>query len=90
MDDPLQIRIEPTADPDAVKITLNRQFEGLGQSFRSAQEADLNPLAKAILSIRGVREVFLLGDFITVRKQFHASWQALGPAIQAKLFRLLK
>lgn len=90
MDEPLRIQIEPTADPDAVKITFNRRLAGLGASFRSSGDAAGNPLAAGLMSIRGVREVFLLGDFVTVRKFPDADWRSIGPAMQAKVYDVLR
>jgi len=89
MNDPLRILIEVTADPDVLKVTFNRQLEGLGMSFRSPGEAVDCPLAREVLAVPGVIAVFLLGNFLTVRKEPPADWQAIGPAIQAKIFRVL-
>jgi hypothetical protein len=86
---PPRLHIEPTADPDLVKITFDRQLPGLGSCFRSAEEARSNPLAREIFSIRGVRQVFMLGDFLTVRKDPDADWRSIGPAIQVRMLQVL-
>ncbi len=89
MAEPLRISVEPTADPDAVIIAVNRELGGQGRSYYAVAEAAGEPLAQAVLAIRGVREVSLRSSSLIVRKAPSADWQSVGPAIQAKVFQLL-
>jgi hypothetical protein len=86
----LRLKTEPTADADEVKIIANRSVtDGRGECFDSAAEAVGHPVAEALFAIPGVVQVYLLGNFIRVRKTPGARWHAIGPPIQASLHRLL-
>jgi hypothetical protein len=82
--EPLTVTAEPTPNPEAMKFALNRApFDPRhGQTFASADEALLSPLARALFAVPGVAGVFLLRDFVTVRRAPSADWSLLAPAVQ--------
>ena len=49
---------------------------GTGMYFQKADSRELqkSPLAKSILSIQGIKSIFLGKDFITVTKDAEESW----------------
>ena len=60
---------------------------GTGMYFQRGdfREIDKSPLAKAILSITGVKSIFLGKEFITVTKNTDEAWNILKPQIFTKI-----
>ena len=82
----LIVRAERTPNPEAMKFTLNRiVVEGRGETYSSVDQAFLSPLARALFAVPGVSGVFLLRDFVTIRRAAGADWQALAPAVERAL-----
>ncbi|ADH99029.1 NifU N-terminal domain-containing protein [Salisediminibacterium selenitireducens] len=79
----IEVRGEPTPNPNAMKFTANQVlFEGSGSaSFKKGQETD-HALAKELLSLDGVDNIFGFQDFVTVNKEPGAEWDDLLPKIQ--------
>ncbi|MCG3179872.1 MAG: hypothetical protein BIFFINMI_02218 [Phycisphaerae bacterium] len=86
---PLRLTVEPTTDPDEMKITASRGLESAGENFDSPQGAAGHPLAGALFRIGGVQRVYLLGNFIRIRKEPQADWRQIGPAIQTRIHEVL-
>ncbi|MBU9711481.1 NifU N-terminal domain-containing protein [Evansella tamaricis] len=78
-----EVRAEPTPNPNAMKFTANEiLFEGTGSaSFKKGDNPD-QPLAKALLSIEGVDNIFGYQDFVTVNKEAGTDWDSLLPEIE--------
>jgi hypothetical protein len=82
--DPVRVEAESTPNPNSYKFTVNREVtSGRGQTFRSAEEAMLSPLAQRLFELRGVRSIFFLKDFITVGRAVDADWDALIPEVES-------
>jgi len=76
---PLTVTVQPTPNVNAVKFVLNRRVtEGRSQTFTDPATAAV-PLARDLLGIAGVRQVFFLNDFITVTRTEGADWDAVVP-----------
>ncbi|MBI4307443.1 MAG: NifU N-terminal domain-containing protein [Chloroflexi bacterium] len=81
---PVQITVEPTPNPLAMKFTLDRPVvEGRSQSYDSPQAAERSPLAKKLFAVRGVVGVFMAANFITVRKDSDVEWEEIAPRVEA-------
>jgi|RhiMetdeSRZDD1v2_1073273.scaffolds.fasta_scaffold3908113_1 hypothetical protein len=90
MSDDLQIRIEPTPNPNAVKLSTNRPLaEGRAQSYTDPAQAFASPLARALFAVPGVVGVFLLRDFVTVTRDPDAAWETILPSAEGALRRAL-
>ena len=86
MSEPLSIRVESTPNPDAMKFSLNRTLApGRPETYSSAEQAFLAPLARALFAVPGVGGVFLLKDFVTVRRQQGHAWDTIVPAVERAL-----
>ncbi len=84
MNEELTIRAEPTPNPEAMKFALSRAVnDGRPETYTSAEQAFLAPLARAVLAVPGVAGVFLLRDFVTVRRAPGAAWDGIVPAVEA-------
>lgn len=86
---PLTVTVQPTPNVNAVKFVVNRRVtEGRSQTF-AAPGADAPPLARDLLGIPGVRQVFLLNDFITVTRSEGTEWDAIVPRAEELIRRHL-
>lgn len=75
------IQTETTPNPATLKFLPGRSVLGEGTlDLRSADDADLSPLAQRLFDVRGVAAVFLGSDFVTVTKT-EAEWPQIKPAI---------
>ncbi len=78
--DQVTVEVQPTPNVNALKFVTNRRLtEGRSRTFRTAAEAAEMPLARRLLEIPGVVQVFLLNDFITITRDPAASWEAIVP-----------
>jgi len=74
---PLTVTVQPTPNINALKFQLNRRItESRSQTF-TTQSTTSEPLARELLGIAGVRQVFFLNDFITITRVDGADWDAV-------------
>jgi NFU1 iron-sulfur cluster scaffold homolog, mitochondrial len=87
----VQVRFQPTPNPNAGKFTVDRPVvEGRSsRSFYSAAQAASDPVAAALFELDGVLGVFMVEDFITVTKDAGAGWDDLVPRVSDTLERVL-
>jgi len=84
----VRIVVQPTPNPNSVKVTLDRTVsEGGSKTYQSAEDAQESPLASAIFAVPGVTMVFLLNNFITVGKDPSASWHDILPQVEEAIRR---
>lgn len=89
MADPLTLTVQATPNVNALKFVLNRRMtEGRSQTFTDASTA-ASPLARDLLAIPGVRQVFFLNDFITVTRQDGVEWDPVVGQAEALIRRHL-
>jgi Fe-S cluster biogenesis protein NfuA len=70
--------VERTPNPNAMKFILREPLSwGVAHSFDSPEEADGDPLAKAIFAIPHVTNVFYVDHWITVTQDGDADWTDL-------------
>ena len=80
---PVQVTVEATPNPNALKFTVNRElWSGRALTVVSPAEAFTFPLAARLLDVPGVRSLFFLRDFVTVTRQPDADWESIAPAVQ--------
>lgn len=78
----LNIQIEPTPNPNALKFILNQQVKSEGNSYyRSPLECKENPLACALFTIRGVDQLHFFDNIITVTKFSYEDWEEVEPKV---------
>lgn len=84
---PVQVRFQPTPNPNAGKFTVDRKVvEGkASKSFYGPEQAASEPVAAALFALDGVVGVFMVDDFVTVTKAADAEWSALVPAVTAAI-----
>ena len=79
------VEIQPTPNPNAVKLMLDRAIVGQPTSFFNARAAEDHPLATKLFAIEGVTSLLLLGDFITINKSPAAMWADITARARAVL-----
>jgi Fe-S cluster biogenesis protein NfuA len=74
--------IEETPNPNAVKFVLKEPVSnGAARSFRDAEEAEGDALARSLFEVGHVVSVFYMGNMITVEKTDEDDWDDLLPRL---------
>ncbi|HYM70953.1 MAG TPA: NifU N-terminal domain-containing protein [bacterium] len=85
----LTVIVQPTPNVNALKFVVNRKMtEGRSQTFTDAGAA-ASPLARDLLGIAGIRQVFFLNDFITITRAEGVDWDAVVPSAEELIRRHL-
>jgi Fe-S cluster biogenesis protein NfuA len=85
------IQTETTPNPEVLKFMPGREVLGPNASggsareFRTAEEGEVSPLAKALFELGDVTRVFFGPDFLTVTKGEDAQWPHLKAPILAAI-----
>lgn len=80
------IQTETTPNPEVLKFLPGREVLGEGaREFRTPEEGDASPLAKALFDLGDVTRVFFGPDFLTVTKGEDAQWPHLKAPILAAI-----
>src|SRR5258706_9063365 len=78
--------IEETPNPNAVKFILREAISnGTVHQFGSREEAENDPLAKALFDVGHVVSVFYMDRMITVEKEDEGDWVDLLPLLAAPI-----
>lgn len=82
----LEITIQPTPNPNALKFILNRDVVAEGKvSFKAPQDCKDIPLAAALFDLRGVDQIHFFQNVITISKFSFEDWDSLEPAVQTSI-----
>ncbi|REJ75365.1 MAG: NifU family protein [Acidobacteria bacterium] len=74
--------IQETPNPNAVKFILREPVShGTSHSFKKAEDADSDVLAKSIFDVGDVVSVFYMDKMITVEKTDESDWDEVLPAL---------
>ena len=78
------VRIEPTPNPNAVKLVVEPPpAGGIRSYFNAAQaEGETDPLAHALFAIPGVTSLLIHETFVSVNKSPDASWGPIKKAAE--------
>ncbi len=86
----LNIFVEPTPNPNALKFILDREVTKNGKAtFKMSFECQNVPLAQALFDLRGVDQIHFFQNVITVSKFSFEEWQHLEPAIMTTIENML-
>ena len=88
--EPIDVSIEPTPNPNSMKFTLNRKLAEKSETYADRQQAEKSPLAKTLLQIPGVKTLFVLNNFISVGKDVAADWEEIVPKVERSLREFFK
>jgi len=74
--------IQETPNPNAVKFILKEPVSaGTSHSFKSAEAAQNDELAKSLFDVGDVVSVFYMDKMVTVEKTDEAEWDEILPAL---------
>jgi hypothetical protein len=84
---PVDVRVQRTPNPNALKFSLGRSVltGSASRTIASADAARGDPIAEPLFALAGVQSVFMVADFVTVIKTPAASWDELAPRIVSSL-----
>ena len=85
MDMPIEVKSEPTPNPNAMKFTLNRKVIEHGSCTFHADGEITNDLAKKLFAIQGVKSLFFFNNFISVSRDQSVSWNSILPKVEEVL-----
>ena len=86
MAEALEIDVQVTPNPNSLKFTLNRVVVEKGsQSFFRLEQAEDSPLGKQLLTIPGVRSVFMTSNFVSIGRDPARAWDEIVPKVQQAL-----
>lgn len=80
-------QFQPTPNPNALKCILDARLPDPPRSFRSAAEAQADPLGASLFQVKGVAGLLLNGDWMTVSKRPEADWPSVKKGVQDVLRR---
>ena len=73
--DELDIDIQPTPNPNALKFILNRPVKNVGNStYKSPSESGENQLALELFKVRGIDQLHFFDNVIAVTKFSYEDW----------------
>lgn len=77
---PLRVlRTRSTPNPDALQFVLNAQVLGYGKkAYSSRADCNGDKLAEALFDIKGVSNVYVMDNFLTVTKEAVMDWNPLS------------
>ena len=83
---PFKVReIQPTPNPNAVKLVLDRVIADRPMSFLEPAAGAGHPIASRLFAIPGINGLLLLGDFVTVTKRPEARWADVTKSVEQAL-----
>lgn len=82
-----QLMIQSTPNPNALKFVLNVPVKTSGNwTYKSAKEAESNPLAAAIFALDShIKEVYFFDNYITVTQDGDVDWENLEEKIRTTI-----
>lgn len=85
----LEIYVQPTPNPNALKFILNKQVKLNGNStYRSPMDCGENKLAYELFKIRGVDQIHFFDNSITVTKFNYEDWENIDEPLIEKIKEL--
>lgn len=82
----MNIDIQPTPNPNALKFILNKDVKINGKtSFKNPNQAKEVPLAAALFDLRGVDQIHFFQNVITISKFTFEPWDSLEPAVMTSI-----
>lgn len=82
MSEEVDLMIQPTPNPNALKFIINTIVKSSGKStYRSIDDVKGNELARLLFELEGVDQLHFYQNVITVSKFSYKDWEELEPAI---------
>ena len=78
-------QIGTTPNPNAIRVGLSDPLFPKATTVLTAEAAGADPLVEKIFAVKGVKQIFLLNNFLTITKDAAADWAVVEPAVAAVL-----
>jgi NFU1 iron-sulfur cluster scaffold homolog, mitochondrial len=86
----IKITAQLFPDPDVCIFRVDRPvFPGGAFDCKSKEAAAGSPLLEALFNLKGIREIFVTGDSITISKDSDEEWQVLGREVGRTIRELI-
>jgi hypothetical protein len=86
MDEPVKIVVESTPNPNSAKFVLNRTVVEQGSEFyETSQEGDKSLLAQKMFKVPGVKDLFLMKNFVSLSRDPGKKWEEIVPKVEEVL-----
>lgn len=86
----LDIDIQPTPNPNALKFILNVPVKNEGNStYKSPAECQENPLALELFKIRGIDQLHFFENVISVTKFSYEDWDSVEKQVHKVLMEFM-
>lgn len=79
----IEVDVQATPNPNSIRISTSiTLFEGpKSTSLKSGADTD-HPLARALLNIEGIDNIFGINDFVTITKKSDVEWDDILPKVE--------
>jgi hypothetical protein len=77
----MPVHVQRTPNPNALKFVLPQKHFDRPLNISSPAEAEQHPLARELMALEAVYNVFMVQDFVTVNKRPDAPWEGLEEEI---------
>lgn len=85
-----EVYAQPTPNPNALKFILNTEVKSEGKSsFKTVDEAEHVPMVIELFKIRGVDQIHLFQNSVTVTKFSYEDWEVLEPKVEETLAKAI-
>ena len=81
--------IGTTPNPNSIRVGLSEPMFPVAKTYRSPAEAEGDAMARDLLAIPGVVQVFTLNNFISINKDPGVDWSKIEPAVAQVLMNHL-
>ena len=90
IEDSIAVGTELTPNPNALKFILDRSVKNTGNStYKSPTECESNPLAQEVFKVRGVDQVHIFENVVTVSKFNYQDWSDINDEIITILKKMI-
>ena len=87
----IQLQIQSTPNPNALKFVLNVPLKTEGKAtYKNAEECHTNPLARLLFGIPHVGEVYFFENYITITQDGEGEWELLEEKIKTTILDNIK
>jgi hypothetical protein len=77
----VRFEIGTTPNPNSIRVALSESLFSKASTFATPQAAEADPLAKKLFAIAGVKQVFMLNNFISINKDPGLDWSKVEPEV---------
>ena len=77
----VRFEIGTTPNPNSIRVGLSESLFAKASTFKTAKDAEADPLAKQLFAVPGVTQVFMLNNFISINKDPAVDWANVEPRV---------